>query len=154
MQEQPAPADGDRLVSLLARQCDLYRKLKELSEKQRGLIAGDRPDMLLGILQERQAHVRELTMLNQQLSSFRRDWQATFKSLTAEIKERVSELLATINTLLSAIIETDKEDGALLSARKQMAAAELSGLSGGRIANQSYARSTPAPNAGSADLTG
>ncbi len=154
MQEQPAPADGDRLVSLLARQCDLYRKLKDLSEKQRRLIAGDRPDMLLGILQERQAHVRELTMLDQQLSSFRRDWQATFKSLTAQTKQRVSEILATINTLLSAIIETDKEDGALLSARKQMAAAELSGLSGGRIANQSYARSTPAPSAGSADLTG
>ncbi len=154
MQEQPEAADGDRLVSLLTRQCDLYQKLKALSERQRGLIAGDRPDMLLGILQERQAHVRELTLLNQQLSPFRRDWQATFESLRAQTKQRVSELLATINTLLSAIIETDKQDGALLSARKQMAAAELSGLSGGRLANQSYARSTPAPSAGLADLTG
>lgn len=154
MQEQPEPADGDRLVSLLAKQRDLYRKLKELSEKQRGLIAGDRPDMLLGILQERQAHVHELTLLNQRLSSFRRDWQATLKSLTAPTKQRVSEILATINTLLCTIIQTDKEDGALLSARKQMAAAELSGLSGGRIANESYARSTPASSAGSADLTG
>ena len=122
--------------------------------RKRALNAGDRADMMRGILEVRQAHVRELTLLNKQWSPFRRDWQATFESLKAQTKQRVSELLATINTLLSAIIETDKQDGALLSARKQMAAAELSGLSGGRLANQSYARSTPAPSAGLADLTG
>lgn len=154
MRETSGPADSERLLDLLSRQRDLYRKLKSLSERQRGMIAGDRADLLLGILQERQAHVNELTALNQQLSPFRRNWDQTLASLADDARQNVSQLLAAINTLLSGILATDKEDGALLSARKQMVASELSGLSGGRIANQCYARSTPATGTSSADLTG
>ena len=154
MREPSSPADSERLIELLSRQRDLYQKLKQLSQRQRGLIAGDRADLLLGILQERQAHVKELTLLNQQLSPFRREWDQTLASLADDTRQNVSELLADINTLLSGILATDKEDGALLSARKQMVASELSGLSGGRIANQCYARSTPASGTSSADLTG
>ena len=95
-----------------------------------------------------------LVLLNQQLSPFRRDWDQTLASLADDARQVVSKLLAVINTLLSGILATDKEDGALLSARKQMVASELSGLSGGRIANQCYARSMPATGTSSADLTG
>lgn len=154
MREPSRPADSERLIKLLSRQRVLYQKLKELSERQRGMISGDRADLLLGILQERQGHVNELVLLNQQLSPFRRDWDQTLASLADDARERVSKLLAVINTLLSGILATDKEDGALLSARKQMVASELSGLSGGRIANQCYARSMPATGTSSADLTG
>ena len=154
MREPSGPADSERLIELLSRQRDLYQKLKELSERQRGMIAGDRADLLLGILQERQAHVNELTLLNQQLSPFRRKWDQTLASLSGDTRQNVSKLLAAINTLLSGILASDKEDGTLLSARKQMVASELSGLSGGRIANQCYARSTPAAGTSSADLTG
>ena len=154
MREPPGPADSVRLIELLSQQRDLYQKLKELSDRQRGLIAGDRADLLLEILQQRQQHVMELTSLNQQLSPFRRKWDQTLASLAGESRRNVSQILAAINTLLSGILATDKEDGALLSARKQMVASELSGLSGGRIANQCYARSTPATGTSSADLTG
>lgn len=152
--EPSRPADSERLIKLLSRQRVLYQKLKELSERQRGMISGDRADLLLGILQERQGHVNELVLLNQQLSPFRRDWDQTLASLADDAREMVSKLLAVINSLLSGILATDKEDGALLSARKQMVASELSGLSGGRIANQCYARSMPATGTSSADLTG
>ncbi|MCH7870233.1 MAG: flagellar export chaperone FlgN [Planctomycetes bacterium] len=154
MRETSGAADSERLIKLLSRQRVLYQKLKELSERQRGMISGDRADLLLGILQERQGHVNELVLLNQQLSPFRRDWDQTLASLADDARQVVSKLLAVINTLLSGILATDKEDGALLSARKQMVASELSGLSGGRIANQCYARSMPATGTSSADLTG
>ena len=154
MRETSGAADSERLIKLLSRQRVLYQKLKELSERQRGMISGDRADLLLGILQERQGHVNELVLLNQQLSPFRRDWDQTLASLADDARQVVSKLLAVINTLLSGILATDKEDGALLSARKQMVASELSGLSGGRIANQCYARSMPASGTSSADLTG
>ncbi len=154
MRETSRPADSERLIELLSRQRDLYQKLKELSERQRGMIAGDRADLLMEILQQRQRHVSALTSLNKQLSPFRRRWDQTLASLADDSRRNVSELLAAINILLSGILATDKEDGALLSARKQMVASELSGLSGGRIANQCYARSTPATGTSSADLTG
>ncbi|MCH8963887.1 MAG: flagellar export chaperone FlgN [Planctomycetes bacterium] len=154
MRETSGAADSERLIKLLSRQRVLYQKLKELSERQRGMISGDRADLLLGILQERQGHVNELVLLNKQLSPFRRDWDQTLASLADDARQVVSKLLAVINTLLSGILATDKEDGALLSARKQMVASELSGLSGGRIANQCYARSMPATGTSSADLTG
>ena len=154
MQGPSQPAESDRLVALLERQCELYRKLKALSERQRGMIASDRPDMLIETLQERQAHVTELTRLNQRLSPFRRDWNATLATLDEQTKGTVSEMVTTINTLLTGIIESDQQDGAMLSARKQMVASELSGLSGGRVANLGYARSALPTESNSADLTG
>ena len=154
MSQPRKPTQSDELIALLSRQCDLYRELKVLSGRQRGLISGDRPDVLPEVLQQRPAHVRELAKLNQKLSSFRSDWEATMSALADDAKQRVTELLEQINALLSGIIETDKQDGTLLSARKQIVAAELSGLSGGRIANKCYARSTSETGSHSADLTG
>ncbi len=98
MQAPSQPTESDRLVVLLERQCELYRKLKALSERQRGMIASDRPDMLIETLQERQAHVTELTRLNQRLLPFRRDWNATLATLDEQTKCTVSD-----STVSSAI---------------------------------------------------
>lgn len=145
--------DAQRLIALLGEQRDLYQRLRQLSEQQRTLITGDRPELLLGILRERQALVGALARLNEQLSPFRQHWDRMYADLAAEARDAVNALLQDINRLLRVILRTDQEDTALLSARKQAAGQELTALSGGRSANAAYQPQTQQP-AGSADVTG
>jgi hypothetical protein len=155
MSHLPNPLDPDRLIDLLSQQRDFYRRLRELSEKQRSLIAGDRPELLLAILRERQELVAALARLNNELGPFRRNWDAMYAALPEAIRSAASQILQEINGLLRVILRTDQEDSALLSARKQAVAADMAGLSGGRAANTAYARQTdPVPAPRAADVTG
>ncbi|MCG3126149.1 MAG: hypothetical protein CHACPFDD_00979 [Phycisphaerae bacterium] len=148
------PNDAERLLALLSEQRDRYLTLRELSRRQRTLITDDRPDLLLTILTERQGLVSALARLNDELAPFRRDWNQTYGTLSEVARQAVSKLVTEINELLSEIMKTDREDGKLLSIRKQMIEDETSGLSGGRLANASYARAARPDGGSSADITG
>jgi hypothetical protein len=146
--------DSQRLIALLGEQRDLYQRLRQLSEQQRTLITGDRPELLLGILRDRQALVGALARLNEQLSPFRQNWDRMYADLAAEARDRVNGLLQEINRLLRVILRTDQEDTALLTARKQAAGQELAALNGGRSAHAAYQPQADKQPAGSADVTG
>ena len=154
MQSHVTELDPTRLIDLLARQRDLYRNLRELSERQRNLITGDRPELLLSILRDRQDLVTALARLNNELGPFRRNWDSVYAALPEARRAAASELLREINGLLRVILQTDQEDGALLAARKQAAGAALHDLAGGQVANAAYARQAAPPSAAPADLTG
>jgi hypothetical protein len=148
---QVAQLEPTRLVELLTQQRDLYRSLRELSEQQRALISGDRPEMLLRILRERQDLVTGLARLNEELGPYRRNWDAVHASLPEAQRGVASGLLQEINGLLRVILRTDQEDGALLSARKQAVGTQIGDMTGGQAANAAYARqarSTVPPSAG------
>lgn len=140
METNVAQVAPDRLLALLREQRDLYLKLKELSERQRTMIAGDRPEQLLNILRDRQNLVSALTRVNEKLSPFRRDWQNVYEQLPEASRNSAQELLDEINGMLQVILRTDQEDQALLSARKQAVARSLGNASDGRAANAAYAR--------------
>jgi hypothetical protein len=149
---QPTP---ERLLTLLKKQRDLYLRLRELSERQRSLISGDRPELLLNILRDRHALVTALAAVNEELSPYRRDWQRVYEALPEVTRHSASELLEEINGMLQVILTADHEDQALLSARKQAVARSLSDVSGGRAANAAYARQAgKAAGSGTADVTG
>lgn len=150
----PAQLDSTRLMDLLGKQRDLYRGLRELSEKQRSMIAGDRPELLLGILRHRQDLVTTLARLNEELGPFRRNWDSVYAALPDPQRRQASEILHEVNSLLHVILRTDQEDGALLSARKQAVGEEIADVSGGQAANAAYARQAEAGDARAADVTG
>ncbi len=150
----PNAPDASRIVALLTRQRDLYRELRALSEKQRNTITGDRPEMLLSILRDRQELVNELARLNHEMGPLRRNWEAAYAALPAGEREQAAALLQEINGLLRVILRTDQEDGALLAARKQAVAAEIAGLAGGQQVNAAYARQAGTPAAPAADVSG
>jgi len=153
-EESKAPHDPSRLIALLTEQRDLYLRLRELSEQQRHLITGDRPELLLNTLRERQTLVSALARLNEQLAPFRRNWEGLYSSLPAGPREQANALLQEINGLLRVILRTDQEDGALLAARKQAAGAQIGQLSDGRSANTAYAQQGGSPAPRAADVTG
>lgn len=147
---------GDRLVTLLRTQVELYARLRELSQRQRTTITGDpgrSADALLDILRQRQSLVRKIVQANQDLAPFRRDWKAACDGLDAATRGEVTALVTRINESLSTILGADREDEALLAARRDAVADELSGLSGGRQANQLYAAVSGSTGA-AADLSG
>jgi hypothetical protein len=147
--------DPDQLITLLSQQRDLYVQLRELSDRQRSLIAGDRPELLLTILSERQELVTLLARLNGQLAPFRRDWDAMYAALPEDRRSQASSLLQEVNGLLRVILQTDHEDSALLSVRKQTVAASMAGLASGQAANSAYAKQAAASvDARAADMTG
>ncbi|MGE0480452.1 MAG: flagellar export chaperone FlgN [Phycisphaerae bacterium] len=155
MQELRPAENADTLIALLTEQRDLYGQLRALSERQRELIVGDRPELLLNILHDRQTLVAALVRLNDQLAVYRRRWDEVYAALPVETRDRASTLLRDINALLGVILRVDQEDGALLSARQQAVGRELNELTGGQSANAAYARqSSGAPTALSADLKG
>ncbi|MBL8880216.1 MAG: hypothetical protein JNG88_13945 [Phycisphaerales bacterium] len=145
-----------QLIDLLTEQHERYRRLRELSEQQRSLICGDRPEQLLSILQERQSLVNALTKLNVSLAPFRRNWDEMYAALPDEIRRRASELLGEINASLQVILKNDHQDSALLAARKQLVANELSDLGGTRAAGTAYAKASAAQvrAVGGAEVTG
>jgi len=144
-----------QLIELLTEQRDLYVRLQELSERQRRLISGDRPELLLNILRDRQTLVTALAKVNERLSPYRRDWQQFYDKLPPATRETATQLLGEINSMLQVILRADQEDQALLSARKQAVAQALHDVSGGRVANQAYAaRADPRSGGAGADMTG
>ncbi len=149
------PLEPHGLIGLLTQQRDLYLKLRVLSDKQRSMISGDRPALLLEILHERHDLVAALARLNESLSPFRREWDANYAALPEQQRGQASALLREINGLLAGILRTDQEDEALLAARKQSIAADLAGATGGRVANAAYARQAGgATGPAAADMTG
>lgn len=150
---QPGP-DASQLLALLGKQRDLYDRLRELSERQRNLISGERPELLLDILRDRQSLVMALARVNEELSPYRRDWESTYLRLDAETRANVGALLNRINGTLQAILRTDNEDGALLAARKQAVGRAMDEVSDNRAANAAYAQNSFRASDRRADLTG
>jgi flagellar biosynthesis/type III secretory pathway chaperone len=141
-----------RLIKLLRQQRDLYHSLHELSQRQRTLVCGDQPELLLRVLSERRRLVTRLAQINEQLAPCRQDWAGVYQGLSPECQQTAAGLLEEINRTLQSILRADQEDGALLSARKDSMAANLSGLGGGQAVNTAYGAC--AAEAGSADLSG
>ena len=155
MDQPGAGTAPEGLIELLKEQRDLYRRLQELSLRQRRLIAGDRPELLLNVLRDRQTLVLAAAKINEQLSPYRRDWERICAALPEEVHRSAAGLLVEIDGLLQVILQADQEDQALLSARKQAAARSLSDVSGGRAANAAYApQASRTDEGGAADMTG
>lgn len=156
MPENLAGQDGDALITLLTEQRDLYARLRALSEKQRSLITGNRPELLLNILRERQLLVGALTKLNERLAPYRRGWESTYAQLPEPQRKAANALLTEINGMLRVILRTDQEDSALLSSRKQAVGQQLGVLAGGQTVNAAYGAKTAQRQVGggAADVTG
>lgn len=146
-------ASPERLVDLLVQQRDLYRRLSGLSERQRTLVSQERPELLLNVLQERQTLVMQLAGINEQLTPFRQNWEAVYAALPENTRAEASRLLGEVNQILKQILQNDRVDGALLSARKQLIAQSLGELSGGRTANAAYAQPARGQGAARSEFT-
>ncbi len=132
------PLDPERLVALLSEQRDLYRRLRALGGRQRAQITGDRGDHLLNTLEERSVLVSAVAERSQILGPYLRDWDSVYASLPDGLRTLAAALLQEVTGLVGTILSSDREDEALLVARKQALAEDLREVTDGRAAHAAY----------------
>ena len=132
-------ADVPRLLEVLERQRMLYRRLRALTERQRGLVAQDDPQPLLALLADRQKLVDELLAVNETLAMYRQEWTEIYGRLDDASRRRVAEMLEGVNTTLGAILHSDSQDSAMLSARRPEVADRMSAGGAAGRAGAAYA---------------
>jgi len=139
MASEGSGKDVSRLLETLERQRDLYRRLRVLTARQRGLVAQDDPQPLLALLADRQKLVEELLEVSEQLASYRRDWTEVFGGLDEPTRLQVTTMLEEANTTLGAILHSDNRDSAMLSTRRQDLADRMNAAGAASRAGAAYA---------------
>ena len=132
--------DATGLVQLLEHQQVLYRRLRFLADRQRALVMMEDHQPLLDLLSERQKLVDGLAALAGQMAPYRSGWAQLYRGMDESLKRRVTTLLEEVNASLAAILQSDGRDTAMIEARKQCVAQQLSSAGDGYRASAAYAR--------------
>ena len=136
---------GSELIHLLTQQRLLYSQLQELALKQRNLVDGSNPEMLLRVLAGRQRLIDRLTEINRQLKPIRDDWQKIAQSLPPTQRAQAQKLVANVQEILREIITRDKQDSETMQSQHQKITAEIRNTSTGKLMNNAYRQNQPAP---------
>jgi hypothetical protein len=140
---------------MLTEQRDGYGRLCALAARQHEMIDRNDPETLLTVLTERQRIVNALASGNVALGPYLADWPRTLESLPNAARAQVERLLDDIRATAAAVMQRDREDSAMLAARKQLLGQAVSGMGGAVTANAAYARGSAAAEGNeSTDLTG
>ena len=131
---------GTELIHLLSQQRLLYLQLHELAKKQRTLVDGSNPEMLLRVLASRQRLIDRLTSINQKLKPIREDWQQISQTLPPAQRNEAQQLVAGVQEILGEIISHDEEDTKAMQAQQQKVSTEIRNTSAGKRVNQAYSQ--------------
>lgn len=142
--ERVADPTAGELIDLLGQQHLLYRQLKDLASRQRQLVDGRQPEMLLKVLAGRQRLIDRLVLLDRQLRPLRQQWDQMMEQLPTEQRDRAGELLGEIKGMLADILDSDRQDSDRLSDQRGTVQKELGGAARGRQANRAYAQTAGA----------
>lgn len=127
-----------RLIELLRHQQVLYRRLRQLADRQKALVIEDDTVSLIDVLAERQKLVDGLMGLSGKLAPYRAQWAEIYGNLEEATRQEVAKLLEEANQSLGAIISSDSRDSATLTARRHGMATELAECTAGGRVNSAY----------------
>lgn len=131
--------DFDQINSDVSQQIDLYRKLLRLAELQHALIAQERTDDLLVLLEKRQLLVDALGAIEKRLRPTKVEWQAIASGFDSSDREQLESKFAESRDLLMQITQADQDDALVLQQRKISVGQQLRHTSGARVVNRGYA---------------
>jgi len=143
----PAPSWAGVFVNLLAEQSELLTALDVLSRRQRSLIAGEAPDELVALMDERQHIVDRLESLTTRLTPMHTRWAEGARTISQGQRSEIETRLKSLASLAREIAARDVSDQELIARRKQEIAQELASTSGNQKAMHAYAGSSPSGGA-------
>ncbi len=126
-------------AALLGEQWELLRGLDGLSRRQRELIAGDSPDELLALMEERQEIVDRLEAITAKLEPMQTRWREGHAEVVALLRQEIEGRLRDLASLAREIAARDAQDQRLLAERKRGIAEELASMAGSQRAMHAYA---------------
>jgi len=136
--------DFCELTTLLAAVQDAYRTLLELSRGQKKAFEAGGARFLMRIIAKKQAMIDRLGGLDELLSPYTRQWQATISALPEPARRQVAGLVAEMSTLVHDLVESEHDIERILAVARAETAARLRGVSGGRTAAAAYGGPAPA----------
>ena len=129
------------VLSLLARQADLFRRLQTLAHRQRSLIEGDNTDPLISLLADRQHVTAELSKVGDRIGPIRKEWQSHRERFSPDDARRADQLLQEISDRMKRVIDSGQEDARLLSLRLKQAAVAIDSTVSSQTALTAYGAS-------------
>jgi flagellar biosynthesis/type III secretory pathway chaperone len=141
----------EQLATLVARKANLLTLLKQFTEKQLGVIAGEDTALLLKLLAGKQSLVDQLQAVERELAPFREQDPETRVWRSAEHRRACQHLAAACETLIHEILELDRRGEGELIRRRDAAAEQLQGLQTTAHAHRAYLQ-VPQAVAGGFDL--
>jgi hypothetical protein len=122
----------------LDRMTAIYGQLDALSSQQDALIDLEDADRLLAVLAERQNLIVELESVIPSFDRDRRLWDERASTLSEVKRTGFARRLSTLEKLAQTIADRDARTAALLAARKDAIASEISGVGRGSAAVNAY----------------
>ncbi|MBN2841724.1 MAG: hypothetical protein JXM68_01455 [Sedimentisphaerales bacterium] len=113
------------VLTLLARQKELYGRLRNLAFTQRELVLRSDPEMLLKVLANRQKIINQLTLVDTQLRPIRESWQEIASGFSEVQRKQVNVLVDDVKKCIEEILSRDKDDSEKLEEKKEEIAVEL-----------------------------
>ena len=140
-----------QLATLVHRKAELLTLLKQLAERQFGVIAGEDTTLLLKMLAAKQSLVDQLQAVERDLAPFRAEDPETRAWPVMEDRRRCQVEAARCETLIQEILALDRHGEGELIRRRDAAAEQLQGLHTSAHAQRAYLQ-MPDAVAGGLDL--
>ncbi len=142
------------LFRLLGEQRIRLERLERLAERQAALIERGDTDGLLALLAERQPLVDELAGLTEEVQPYREAWAEVARALGPVDGERAMREAEWMESAAARLAERDRRDAAMLEARRDALAQEISAMPSARGAVAAYSRGASAIGARFQDREG
>lgn len=130
--------DIEQINTDVSAQIDLYGKLLRLCELQHTLIAQERTDDLMVVLEKRQAIVDALGAIEARLKPVKQDWHSVALTIDTPVRSDLEAKFAMSRDLLMQITQADQDDALVLQQRKISVGQQLRQTTSGRVMNQRY----------------
>lgn len=121
------------VIALLEVQAKIARELALVAERQSAVIASQRPDDLLEVLQARQRLVQRFDAAQERVSE-----AMAARTPVSGAQARVDALIAEITQHVECVLERDEADQAALAASRDAAGSELRRLESTSRARRAY----------------
>lgn len=135
-----------RLCRVLDRQHELLSSLFEITPRQRAAVDGEDPESLIEVLAARQVLVDELTSLDPEVATLRREWAQ--RADADDVQRRaVAERFDAVALLAARVTSFDSRSLDELKRQRDRLAVELTSITRAKTAGRAYEPPPAAPSA-------
>lgn len=135
-----------RLCRVLDRQREVLTQLAELSPRQQAAVEGEDPEALIRVLSARQELIDELTEMEPELVTLRREWAQ--RADADDVQRRaVTERFDATALLAARLTSADTAHLSELRRQRERLAADLASITRGKTANRAYEAKPLSPDA-------
>ncbi|MCX7935128.1 MAG: flagellar export chaperone FlgN [Planctomycetota bacterium] len=140
------PEGSDLAAALragLEKQIALYRQIKQLSAKQRPLIAANDVEGLLRLLAEKQEIIAAAAAEAEKLGPWQERWEAARANVPEAERQVVEAAAADLRQILAEIVALEDEGQAAALSVREAAGAALTRLQKGKAMHKAYGGGRP-----------